>query len=80
MLTGVDKSILIELHDVGNLSPSILADRTGHHPKSISKRLSVLEDEELVENLGGVWALTVSGTRTAQGLLRDQDGRGSGQE
>ena len=76
MFTGVDESIITELHDVGNLSPSILADRTGHHPKSISKRLSVLEDDGFVENLGGVWALTISGTRAAQSLKR---GGGQGQ-
>ena len=73
MFTGVEESILIELHDVGNLSPSILAERTGHNSKHIQKRLSSLEEDGYVENLGGVWALTVSGTRAAQSLLRDRE-------
>jgi len=80
MFTGVDKSILTELLEVGNLSPSVLADRTGHHPKSVSKRLSQLEDDGFVENLGGVWALTTSGVRAAQALERDRDTTGQGQD
>ncbi len=71
MFTGVERSILIELLEVGNLSPSVLAERTGHHPKSVSKRLSKLEDDGYVENLNGVWALTTSGVRAAQALERE---------
>ena len=73
MPTEVDRAILSELLAVGNLSPSILADRTGHHSKSISRRLDVLEDDGYVENLGGVWTLTVSGVRMAQALHTDSN-------
>lgn len=73
MFTDVEESILTELLAAGNLSPSVLSDRTPHHPKSISKRLAKLEEDGLVENLGGVWALTVPGVRAAQALNRQSE-------
>ncbi len=71
MVSGLEREILEELHTAGNLSPSLIAERIERHPKSVSRSLRQLEADGLVVNLGGVWALTVSGARAAQDLLRD---------
>lgn len=69
MLSEVDRAALVDLLLNGDNVPSNIAENTGHHPKSVSKRLGILEDDGLVENKGsGVYSLTLEGISVARKL------------
>lgn len=69
MLSPVARDALVDLLIHGDNVPSNIAANTDRHPKSVSKRLSDLEDDGLVENKGsGVYALTLEGIAIARRL------------
>ena len=68
----VEMDVLIDLLIHGDNVPANIADNTGRHSKSISRRLPDLEDRGLVKNKGrGVYTLTPEGIDMAR-TLRDQ--------
>ncbi|WP_425548280.1 winged helix-turn-helix transcriptional regulator [Actinoplanes cyaneus] len=72
MLTASDRDILIDLLNNGDNSPSNIADNIDRHSKTVSERLSTLEDEGYVvpKGSGGVWTMTERGLHSAQILNR----------
>lgn len=72
MLSSVESEILVNILTNGDNVPSNIADNIGRHQTSVSRSLSSLEDEGLVENKGrGVWTLTVSGASLARVVMKN---------
>jgi predicted transcriptional regulator len=72
MLSQVERAILSDLLSHGDNVPGNIADNTGHHPKSISRSLSDLDDDNLVKSKGrGVWTLTDRGQEIAEKVSDD---------
>lgn len=69
MLSPVEIDILRDLLEHGDNIPANIAENTGRHRKSVSKRLPELESEGLIRNKGrGVYKLTGEGLRVARSL------------
>jgi predicted transcriptional regulator len=72
MLSPVEIDVLRDLLLNGDNLPANIADNTGRHQKSVQRRMSDLEENELVRNKGrGVYALTDKGLKTAQSIVSD---------
>lgn len=79
-VSGVERSILVHLHREGNNIAGNIAKDSGHHPSSIVRSASNLEEEGLITNLGnGVYRLTVEGEEIA-GLLREREELSEGEK
>lgn len=73
MLTQVEREVTIALFDLGDNVPGNIADEIERHPTSVSRALSSLEEDGLVETKGrGVWALTPDGVRLARSFRRHE--------
>ena len=69
MLTPVEIDVLTDLLKNGDNIPANIADNTGRHSKSVSKRLPDLEEEGLIRNKGrGVYTLTSTGLQQSRAL------------
>lgn len=72
-LSPVERAVVADLSSNGDNVPANIADSTGHHPKSVSRSLSNLEDRDIVYNKGrGVWTLTDDGEEIAKSVLEWQ--------
>jgi predicted transcriptional regulator len=72
MLSPVEMEVLVDLLVHGDNVPGNIAENTGRHPKSVSKRLPDLEEHGLIRNKGrGVYTLTPDGVAQAQALRGD---------
>jgi Mn-dependent DtxR family transcriptional regulator len=75
MLSPVEIDVLRDLLIHGDNVPANIAENTGRHPKSVSKRLPDLESRGLIRNKGhGVWTLTAEGLDAAQTLHGEDAG------
>jgi len=71
--TPTESDILIGLLILGDSLPVTIADWSGAHPRSVSRRLPQLVDSGLVvEKDRSVYCLTPSGYSAARGLLRER--------
>jgi predicted transcriptional regulator len=75
MLSAVESEILVDLLLNGDNVPSNIADNIDRHKTSVSRSLSSLESEDLVDNKGrGVWTLTVAGASLARTIRTQTEG------
>jgi len=71
-LTPVEVETLLMLLKRGDDIPNNIAKETGRHRKSVSRKLSSLEDRGFVEGKGGgVYGLPSEGVLLAQALTRE---------
>lgn len=74
MHTAVSRDVLVDLLLNGDNTPTNIAESTGRHTTSVSRKLSDLEEQGLVINKGrGVWTLTMKGMRHAQVFRRHRE-------
>lgn len=74
MLTAVDRDVVVDLLVHGDNLPSNIADNTGRHVTSVSRRLAELDDQGFVYNKGsGVWTLTLDGIVVARTVRRSDE-------
>lgn len=72
-LSGSQEAVLRHLYRHGDDVPVNMGEATDFHSKSISRALTGLEDDELVENKGsGVYTLTPAGFTKARQLVREE--------
>lgn len=71
MRTPTEDDILVALLLYGDKLPMTIAEKTGRHPKSISRYVPSLVDEGLVVEVGrSVYGLTPEGYAEARSVMR----------